>query len=776
MTVEKTESISKESGATVILEDPERIIKRVAAACESSQKCLLFYTTQSSLKAGYSYLLDSYRRALGNQQSRLSRDGESSEKKRKRGQEGEEQYQGVTIKGFKWLVQIQDSSVAPILAELHDLGVELRHLDNTTLPFQFGISDGEEIFATFEASSAQDPGKVVSSVLFSRENAYVQQFERVFVELWGRATPYEEKIREIEEGRTPRRTEVVHGLENTLATSARVYSNAERTFCAVSDYNAPTLATRVDSYRNAYLDLKTRGVVVRAITEIVERNLPDCKELLSLGLVSELRHIENVRGNFAVTEKEYLAASTLKEGKGPPELIYSNDSEIVAQNQYVFDTLWSKAVPAELRIRQLEEGVEPEETRLIHDMDEVYKLSDSLIDNCREELLAILASKSVLDRNSEVIARLASAKAKNNFRMRILLSSPGDREKQDQMLSRYLPGAEWRRIDQPLNLTFFVFDHSAMFMTQYNDPEAKTMSLAVFSNIYTTNRQTIGAVTNIFEALWRESELRQAAELSKRKEETARRQAELLQDILSHDIRNYNQVAKLSAELIGEQVKDDDGETKSLVSGMLKALDGSTVLVEKTKKLGQILSQPNIKLYPVDLRKTIEGSISLVKDANPQKEITVDLKVSGGEPFVMADEFLSQVFENLISNSVKYTNEASVNLEVILSVEKIEGRDSDPNDGSAAKALRDNFSDPPTSFWKVSIIDHGKGIPDYLKSSIFARYLEGAKGSGLGLSIVYALARERYGGAVRVENRIEGDYTKGTSFSVWLPRHVLTKV
>jgi signal transduction histidine kinase len=46
--------------------------------------------------------------------------------------------------------------------------------------------------------------------------------------------------------------------------------------------------------------------------------------------------------------------------------------------------------------------------------------------------------------------------------------------------------------------------------------------------------------------------------------------------------------------------------------------------------------------------------------------------------------------------------------------------------------------------------------------------MEGAEGTGLGLSVVYALT-ETYSGTITVDDRVEGDYTKGTVFTVTIP-------
>jgi signal transduction histidine kinase len=77
---------------------------------------------------------------------------------------------------------------------------------------------------------------------------------------------------------------------------------------------------------------------------------------------------------------------------------------------------------------------------------------------------------------------------------------------------------------------------------------------------------------------------------------------------------------------------------------------------------------------------------------------------------------------------------------------------------------------PRNDYWKVTVTDQGRGIPDETKRLVSRRHLESAKGSGLGLSIVRALVVDRYSGVLDLKNRIRGDYTKGTSVEIWLPR------
>ena len=82
--------------------------------------------------------------------------------------------------------------------------------------------------------------------------------------------------------------------------------------------------------------------------------------------VGELFHLDGIKGNFAVSEKEYIASATLQEATLLQQVIYSNVKEIVEQQHYVFDSFWNRAIPAEMRIKQIEEELRIQESYRFH--------------------------------------------------------------------------------------------------------------------------------------------------------------------------------------------------------------------------------------------------------------------------------------------------------------------------------------------------------------------------------------------------------------------------
>jgi caspase domain-containing protein len=112
---------------------------------------------------------------------------------------------------------------------------------------------------------------------------------------------------------------------------------------------------------NGYKEMISRGAKIRAITEITNDNIMDCRRLKEMGI--ELRHLNRVECGIAVSENQYMSATTtilkniasgniLKDDNNPQlmdDAFYSERKEVVEHNQYVFNTLWNNAMQWMLR-------------------------------------------------------------------------------------------------------------------------------------------------------------------------------------------------------------------------------------------------------------------------------------------------------------------------------------------------------------------------------------------------------------------------------------------
>jgi hypothetical protein len=170
------------------------------------------------------------------------------------------------------------------------------------------------------------------------------------------------------------KTKVFYGFDNVINTELEFFYNSKNNkIDTCMNYTRPRLAIEIESIKKAFIDAKSRRVRLRYLTDVRAENISFCKELASI--VDELRHLDGIKGSFMISESEYLAPLILYEtGKIAPQIIYSNIKELVEQQQYIFDTLWRKAILAEMRIKEIEEGVAVHyETKLLEKQEEVIE-------------------------------------------------------------------------------------------------------------------------------------------------------------------------------------------------------------------------------------------------------------------------------------------------------------------------------------------------------------------------------------------------------------------
>ena len=167
-------------------------------------------------------------------------------------------------------------------------------------------------------------------------------------------------------------TRIIFGKGNAINTEVGIFHKAATSIDTCMTYTRPSLAVSLKPIKDAFLAAKRRGIKLRYITEINHHNFEDCKELL--GIVHELRHLDGVKTNFMISEKEYLAPLIQEKSEAiASEHIYSDTTQIVEHGQCIFDTLWSKSILAEERIKQLMNGEVALETKIVDSEDEIMK-------------------------------------------------------------------------------------------------------------------------------------------------------------------------------------------------------------------------------------------------------------------------------------------------------------------------------------------------------------------------------------------------------------------
>ncbi len=222
------------------------------------------------------------------------------------------------------------------------------------------------------------------------------------------------------------------------------------------------------------------------------------------------------------------------------------------------------------------------------------------------------------------------------------------------------------------------------------------------------------------------------------------REAQLLLDLVCHDINNMNQVESGYVEMAMESL-DRTSPAYDYLEKCLMVMANSSALLRNVQNLRQISTGART-LEKVDLESVIRDAIR--QSANGGRG---EIRISVGcelECYVMANALLKDAFLNILGNAIKHSREFPV---IEVRVEKI--------------------IDEGKGFFMVAIDDNGPGIPDEMKRRLFNRFEHGTtptSGKGLGLYLVRKLI-EGYGGHVWVEDRVQGDHSHGSRFVVVLP-------
>src|SRR5918994_1359782 len=236
-------------------------------------------------------------------------------------------------------------------------------------------------------------------------------------------------IKENPESTKHEKTKVLVGPEVTIKRMSEFFSNISKKFDVCASSAAPSIAMTI--FRDAYENMKSRGVKIRWITDITKDNLTHCKDLMQY---AEVRHISSLNENFRMSETEYIEATTTKEGLPIPKLIYSNSKEIIGQQQYIFETLWDKAVPAEHRIKEIEQEIESQRIAVIYDARQALELYQSLIMSAEKEIKVVFPTTNALIRQDKVgiLFLLQEATAVKKCQVKVLMPN-------DELIRNFIP-------------------------------------------------------------------------------------------------------------------------------------------------------------------------------------------------------------------------------------------------------------------------------------------------------------------------------------------------
>jgi len=229
---------------------------------------------------------------------------------------------------------------------------------------------------------------------------------------------------------------------------------------------------------------------------------------------------------------------------------------------------------------------------------------------------------------------------------------------------------------------------------------------------------------------------RAEASLAEKAEELARSNQELEQFayVASHDLQEPLRMVASYVQLLAERYQGQLDERADRY--IAYAVDGATrmkTLINDLLAYSRVGTQGK-PLVPIDSQAVLEDVLGRLQVAIEEKQATV---THDPLPTVLADEVqLGQVFQNLIGNALKFSNEAPPRIHV----------------GAQPDAERGDVRE-----WRFSVADNGIGLEPKYAERIFVIFqrLHGPteySGTGIGLAICKKIV-ERHGGRMWVESQ-----------------------
>jgi len=229
----------------------------------------------------------------------------------------------------------------------------------------------------------------------------------------------------------------------------------------------------------------------------------------------------------------------------------------------------------------------------------------------------------------------------------------------------------------------------------------------------------------------------------------AKSESDFLNDLLAHDITNY---AMSALHFLGslQQSQTFSAEDRRKLGIITRDIQGAFELSTSVRDLSHIKAMAEDQMEIRDLQLVISEATEEAERMYSDRRIKINFSRLSEPTFVRGSQFLTRLFSNLLTNSIKF----------------------DPGDEVVIDLTVESVVENNMGYWCVKVTDRGVGIPNSEKERVFEKFHrldQSVPGTGLGLYVARFIANA-YGGSISAESRVPEDHTKGTRMIVMLQK------
>jgi len=642
---------------------------------------------------------------------------------------------------LRYVTEITDENIH-YCKQLLTMVDELRHLDG--IKGNFYITETAYIApATFH-----EKGEPAAQIIYSNVREVVEHQLYVFDSFWSRAIPAEERIREIQEGKVRYQTRIIENPDEIIRQISRLTASSNELSTCLSSGGLHYSHKYFFDIKKKLLDKQKKGEHkgIRYITNIDNDNVELAKLYLDSGI--QIKHVKNLPPmSFGVSDKEMaVTIEKMEGGRVINSLLSSNEPLYVKHFASIFEELWRNGIDAKSRIGDIDEGIETEGIEIIRNPTESLKIAYDIVKSARHEVLRIYPSINALRRQIRAGAfRIFKEVLEDGVKVRILI--PADEQQIAELESEItlvLPQLEIRSIDKSLqtSIGIIVVDRKKSLIIESRDDTKDNYYDAVGLAAYSNSRPIALSYASVFETLWKQAELYKQINFYYEQLKIHNKMQEEFINVAAHELRTPIQPVLSLSELLLSK-KGDIEQYEEILESINRNGKRLQRLAENILDVTKIESQSlQLKKEKFILNDLILSIFTNYESHMKKAEISnVKLAMAPKEDIVLVEgdkERLTQVFDNILSNAIKFTKEGRITV----SIERMKENDKE--------------------FGVVSVKDTGSGIDSEILPRLFTKFATKSQtGTGLGLYISKRII-ETHGGKVWAENNLQ---ETGATFS-----------
>jgi hypothetical protein len=232
----------------------------------------------------------------------------------------------------------------------------------------------------------------------------------------------------------------------------------------------------------------------------------------------EIRHLKGLKSNFGIVDKKVCLLHSISHEDEPlSHAIITNSKALVEAQYFLFETLWNKAIPAQEKITEIEEGMKPPFIETLRDPHEIQKLGLDLVNSAKGELFLLFSTANSFRRQQEIgfIQLLKDVASQKDIKIRILTHmDDGTRAIIDGLLKSHT-NIHVRPLPQTLQtrLTTLIADRKYSLEIELKDDTKDNLHGAIGLATYSNIESTVWTHTSIFETLWMQAEIEENKKL-----------------------------------------------------------------------------------------------------------------------------------------------------------------------------------------------------------------------------------------------------------------------